>query len=298
LVYNAIASGRAKEACVRIFLIAVIFLLNALPLLAQQETIPQEMRIKAQTQEIELRPGLIPGTQVHLTGARDSAWCEIAVVLGPPSKLQLKATPKGPAELYAQLYNTTGTTGPEGGCPADAFATLDGSKLAAALAAEAVFLNPTPQIARRYWVMDELQVYRAGETANFMGVAATWVGAVPPEQLRNAMSAPYVGVEIHLESRFVYQRGSSVFLLRAPGGNAWVMQSYTTEVDAELSLEELPELASKLDLPAGWAFEAKRLAKDLTVDPRNNYGTAHMVRDDLHNVYEGCGFDTACSYVP
>ena len=248
-----------------------------------------------QAQEIELHPGLIPGRQVHLTDARDSAWCEIAVVLVLP--------PNAPAELYAQLYNTTGTTGPESGCPADAFAALDGSKLAAALAAEAVFLNPTPQIARRYWVMDELQVYRAGETANFMGVAATWVGDVPPEQLRNAMSTPYAGVEMHLESRYVYKKGSSVFLLRAPndnnhGGKTWVMQSYSTEVDAELTLDQLPELRGKLKLPAGWTFEAQRLTKDLTVDPRNNYGTAHMMRDDLHNVYEGCGFDTACSYVP
>ena len=288
----------------RIFLVAVIFLLNTLPLLAQQETIPQEMRIEAQAQEIELHPGLVPGTQVHLADARDSAWCEIAVVLGPPPKLQLKLPPKAPAQPYAQLYNTTGTTGPEGGCPADAFAAIDGNKLAAALNAEDVYLHPTPQVARRYWVMDELRIYRGGETVNFMGVAATWVGAVPPEQIRNAMSAPYAAVEIHLESRFVYNKGSTVFLLRAPdgkthpGGKTFVMQSYTTEVDAELGFEELPELASKLNLPAGWTFEAHRLSKDLTVDPRNNYGTAHMVRDDLHNVYEGCGFDTACSYVP
>ncbi len=257
----------------------------------------------AHAQEIKLQPGLVAGKQVHITDARDSAWCEIAAVLGPPRKLQLKLTPKAPAELYAQMYNTTGTTGPMGGCPADAFAALDGSKLAAAMGAEDVYLNPTPQIARRYWVMDELQVYRAGETANFMGVAATWVGAVPPGQVRNAMSAPYVGVEIHLESRYVYKKGSSVFLLRAPGdkthpGKTWVMQSYTTEVDSELTFEQLTELHDKLKLPPGWTFETQRLSKDLTVDPRNNYGTAHIVRDDLHNVYEGCGFDTACSYVP
>jgi len=258
----------------------------------------------AHTQEIKLQPGLMPGTQIHLTEARDTAWCEIIVVVATPPKLQLKLPPKDPARLYAQLYNTTGTTGPEGGCPANAFAALDGSKLATALGAEAVYLNPTPQVARRYWVMDETHVYRAGETVNFMGVAATWVGAMPPEQMRNAVSAPYERSEIHLESRFVYKKGSTVFLLRPPegkthpGGATWVMQSYTTEVDAALSLEELPELGSKLNLPEGWTYEAKRLTKDLTVDPRNNYGTAHIVRDDLHNAYEGCGFDTACSYVP
>lgn len=252
----------------------------------------------ARAQEIKLQPGLKPGTQIHLTEARDTAYCEITVVISIAPRVSLKLRPKAPAQPLAQLYNTSWTTGPEGGCPADAFADIDGYRLAQALNATDVYVNPTPQAARRYWVMDELHVYRVGETVNFMGVAATWVGTMPPEQTRNATSEPYAGVEIHLESRFVYNKGSTVFLLRSPGGNTWVMQSYTTEVDAELTYEQLPELASKLNLPAGWTFEAKRLSKNLTVDPRNNYGMAHIVRDDLHNVYAGCGFDTACSYVP
>jgi len=255
-------------------------------------------------QEIELHPGMVAGKQVHLTAARDTAWCEITVVIGTPPKLQLKLPPTAPDQPMAQLYNTTGTSGPKGGCPAEAFAAMDGSKLKLSLGADEVYMNPTPQIARRHWVMDELQMYRAGETADFMGVAATWVGAMPAGQLRSTVSAPYAAAETHLESRYVYKKGSTVFLLRSPGdkshpeGNAWVMLSYTTEVDAELSLDQLSELASKLSLPAGWAFETRRLGTILTVDPRNNYGTAHMIRDDLHNVYEGCGFDTACSYIP
>ncbi len=248
----------------------------------------------ASAQEIELQPGLIAGKQIYLSEVRDTAYCDIAVVMDASPRLQLKMPPKAPAELYAQLYNTTGTTGPEGGCPADAFAALDGSKLAAALAAEEVYLNPTPQVARRYWVMDDLQVYRSGETANFMGVAATWVGAVPPGQIRNAMSAPYMGVEVHLEWRFAYRKGSVAFFLHSPDHKTWVMQSYTTEVDAELTFEQLSELGGKLNLPPGWIFEAHRLSKGMAVDPRNAYGTAHIVRDDLHNVYTGCGFDTTC----
>jgi hypothetical protein len=69
-------------------------------------------------------------------------------------------------------------------------------------------------------------------------------------------------------------------------------------VDKDLSFDQLKDLGSKLKLPQGWKFEAKQLTKDLTVDPRNSNGVAHIVRDDLHDVYEGCGFDKACNYVP
>ena len=76
------------------------------------------------------------------------------------------------------------------------------------------------------------------------------------------------------------------------------MQSYASEVDPKLSFDQLSQLGSRLKLPAGWTFEAKTLDQDLTVDPRNANGLAHIIRDELHNVYEGCGFDAACNYVP
>ena len=27
-------------------------------------------------------------------------------------------------------------------------------------------------------------------------------------------------------------------------------------------------------------------------------GVAHIMRDELHDMYEGCGFDAACNYAP
>jgi len=76
------------------------------------------------------------------------------------------------------------------------------------------------------------------------------------------------------------------------------MQSYATEVDKDLSFDQLSNLASKLSLPEGFKFEVKTLTKDLTIDPRKADGLAHIVRDNLHDVYEGCGFDAACNYTP
>jgi hypothetical protein len=38
------------------------------------------------------------------------------------------------------------------------------------------------------------------------------------------------------------------------------------------------------------------LTQDLAVDPTKANGIAHIVRDNLSNVYQGCGFDNACSF--
>ena len=240
----------------------------------------------ADAQSITLKPGAIEGKELYLKKARDYAYCEIAPVMGTP-----------PA-VVAQFYNTTLTTGKTGGCPAKAFAAIDGKALAAAVGGLQVYMNPTPQTARRHWVMDQLWVFKTGETVDFMGVAANWVASMSPEQMKAGLAAPYTGAQINRESKYLYAKGSTVFLMHDPDGKTWVMQSYATEVNKDLTFKKLPKLGSMLHLPTGFTFEAKKLTKDLTIDPRLSAGVAHIVRDDLHDVYEGCGFDAACSYVP
>jgi len=233
--------------------------------------------------EIQLKPGVIKGKQVHLAKARDYAYCEIAPVIGKPPK------------VVVQFYNTSGASN----CPPDKFTAIDDKKLAAELKADLVYVNPTPQSARRHWVMDQVWVYQAGETTDFYGVKATWVAAMSPEDLKAGMKGPYEPLEIHRASKYLYKKRSRVFLMRTPNGKVYVMQSYATEVDNSLTYNQLPLLGSKLKLPDGWKFEVKTLSKALTIDPRKaKDNTAHIIRDNLHNVYEGCGFDDACNYIP
>ena len=232
--------------------------------------------------DIQLKPGVIAGKQVYISKARNYAYCEIAPVVGTQPK------------VVAQFYNTTGASN----CPLDKFVAIDTKKLAADLKADMVYINPTPQTARRHWVMDKLWVYRAGETVDFYGVKATWVAAMSPENMKAGIKGDYTPMQIHRETQYLYAKGSKVFLIRTPRGKTYVMQSYATEVDTSLTFNQLPQLKSKLNLPQGWKFEVKELTKDLTVDPRKAKGVAHIIRDDLHNVYEGCSFDAACNYVP
>ena len=116
--------------------------------------------------------------------------------------------------------------------------------------------------------------------------------------MKGMLKDDFVPGEIHRDSKYLYAKGSRVFLLRSPDGKTWVMQSYATEVDTDLSFDQLSTLAGKLKLPDGFKFEIKRLTKDLTIDPRKANDVAHIVRDNLHDIYAGCGFDAACSYIP
>ena len=234
-------------------------------------------------QQITLKPGAIPGKEFHRTNARDFAYCEIAPVLGTPPN------------VMAQFYTSSG---PGDRCPVNEMAAIDPKKLAAELGAEFVYMNPTPQTARRHWVMDQLWFFKVGESVDFHGVRATWAASMSPELMKGVLEGDFVPGEIHRDSKYLYAKGSRVFLLRSPDGKTWVMQSYATEVDKDLSFDQLANLASKLKLPDGFKFEVKTLTKDLTIDLRKANDVAHILRDNLHDIYAGCGFDAACSYIP
>jgi hypothetical protein len=112
------------------------------------------------------------------------------------------------------------------------------------------------------------------------------------------LEGDFVPGEVRRDSKYLYARGSRAFLLRSPDGKTWVMQSYASEVDNDLSFDELSNLAGKLKLPDGFKFEVKKLTKDLTTDSRKASGVAHILRDNPHDIYAGCGFDAACSHIP
>jgi len=233
--------------------------------------------------QIRLKPGVIAGHRVHHADIRNYAYCEIVPFLGKPPK------------LVAQVYNTSALGDY---CPLDKMKAIDATKLAEELGADSVYLNPAPQSASRYWVMDELWDYNTGETVDFHGVKATWTASMSPTLMKTMAAGSYTPGEINRESKYIYSEGGKVFLLRGPEGKTWVMQSYTTEVDKHLTLVKLPQLGSKLKLPNGYKFEVVTLTKDLTIDPRRANGVVHIIRDDLHNAYEGCGFDLSCDYIP
>jgi hypothetical protein len=151
--------------------------------------------------------------------------------------------------------------------------------------------------------MDQMWVYDAGETYDFDGVKATWMAKI--EAKTNPLGEEgkpfpaYKQSTIARNSKFLWSKGSEVYLLKDPDGKVWIMQAYTNLVDKTLTAADLPSLGSKLKPPAGWTYEVKTLDRDFTYTPPASTGhLTHAVADDLQNVYQGCGFDDACNYVP
>lgn len=239
----------------------------------------------------KLNPGPVTGATVHLEHARNYAFCEFNVGFG--------ASP----DMVFQIYNTTGNEGPspDFSYPPATLAAIDPMKLAADIGASFVLLNPNPPTATKRWVMDELLLHVAGETADFAGVKATWMAAIEESALKGGSNEPYTPGTNRQLSKWVFRAGSPVFLLRTPESRTYVMQAFTTEVDGQLTYEQLPQLGDRMTkLPPGWTFEVKTLDSDLVFDTTkaNPEGLKHLIKDEFKNVYLGLGFDAASNYVP
>jgi hypothetical protein len=61
------------------------------------------------------------------------------------------------------------------------------------------------------------------------------------------------------------------------------MQTWSQTVDKNLTLDDLPGLASRLNLPEGWSYRSRTLSSPLRVDTTNR--DAHVTQDDLANSY-------------
>ena len=205
---------------------------------------------------------------LHVDGVRDCAQGEIFLL-----------TRSGDA-LDALVYNTTGF----GPCPAEEFAAIDVDVLAEETGSDLVWKNP-----RRFWMMDAVTIELVGEPRAFGGVQFNFVAhmTMPAgfDVAKDQSSQGYHPMQIRRVTTYWFTSGRPVQLLRSPDGITWVMQTYTDHLDPTLTAAALPTLGDRLALPEGWTYKAKTLDRDLTI---TTTGLAHIVSDDLANMYQGC----------
>ncbi len=179
----------------------------------------------------------------------------------------------GESGPQATVYNSF----PLNDCPAELWSALDAQALAAENGVAAALLN-----GPRYWLMNSIEKEPQGlpETKTFGGIEMLKQATV---QMSSMSPAPYTVNRVNRHTVFVFNAGAEIYELIDPGGQRWVMQTWSQVVDPNLARADLPGLAARLDLPEGWSYEPRVLAETLRVDTTDR--PAHVTQDDLSNSY-------------
>ncbi len=179
----------------------------------------------------------------------------------------------GDAGPQATVYNSF----PLNECPAELWSALDPQAIATENGAAAALLN-----GPRYWLMNAIEKTPQGPrvTKTFGGIEMIQQATV---ELSSMNPAPYSVNEVSRNTVFVFSAGEEVYELIDPEGQRWVMQSWSQVADPNLSRADLPGLASRLNLPAGWTYRPRALASELRIDTTTR--AAHVTQDDLTNSY-------------
>lgn len=173
----------------------------------------------------------------------------------------------------AAVYNTF----PLNDCPAELWDQLDAGTIAKENGALGALLN-----GPRYWLMSSIEKVATGpqEIRNFGGLDMIKQATV---KLSSMNPAPYSVNRVARSTVFNFNAGRPVFELVDADGQRWVMQTWSQTVDKTLSLDELADLAARLELPDGWSFETRTLTAPLRVDTTTQ--DAQVTQDNLANSY-------------
>ena len=211
-------------------------------------------------------PDSPPVFEKSISNLRNQRYCEVLV--GKRSWLNLEV----------KVFNTQGLNL----CPEAQWKTLTKASIEKTFDASFVVLN-----GPRYWTMDEIQA--SGNTVNtvketFDGIEMNLRATIQLSLLKQLIgSKQYTPNEIVRTTNFIYRVGSAVYELTSPGGDVYVMQSYSQIVNPALSMKDLPVLSEQLKLPAGWTYRSRVLDQDLSLVAN---GIAYVLQDNLSNSYQ------------
>ena len=225
---------------------------------------------------------LIPGKEIHLTDMRGvHRFCEVGLITG---------TSKGNA--IANFYNSTGSSRPYAGRSSTPSTPRRSRRRPMS---RKVFLNPV-----RHWTFDEFWCYEDGVDRTFGDIKMHLDGGCgASKQLEKAVTKGQLCPRLHLSGFAVqFNKGSEIYMLDAPDGEVFVMQSFTDAVQKEVDINHIKDLGNKLHLPQGWKFRSVVLDQDLIVNQKRANNLAHVFQDDMKDAYQGSDGGKAFNFVP
>jgi hypothetical protein len=200
----------------------------------------------------------VPGR--GLVGLHDARYCEILELRGAP--------PTGRVDVF----NTIGLNA----CPPAQW-DFDAPSLAKELGATLVVLN-----GPRHFLMDEVKG-TVGPVRSFHGLQMRKAATIPIRTAGDLAVKPFTDRTITRDNTWRWDKGRKVFELVAPGGDTYVMQSYSQIKDPSLTLARLSGLGPKIGLPDGWRYRTRVLRRPLALSAK---GAATITQDELGNTYQ------------
>ena len=221
---------------------------------------------------------LVPGKQIHATGP-NYQFCEVALIYGtsPGERGRGSSTTRRPAPNTAR---------PE------QFAPIENDK--AQIIKDNGARDAWSSTRRRHWTWDEFWVYEVGDERQFGPVKMAWMGVVPVAVMKKAVGAGhYHPGQISRNNKYLFKKGSTVYLLDTPDGKVLVMQSWTnfTSTRARRQPTSRTWAASSSSCRRAGSSATKVLDRDLTVQPPAPNHLAWVTQDEFKNTYQGCGYD-------
>lgn len=179
------------------------------------------------------------------------------------------------AGLTAEVYSTF----PLNDCPDALWQALDPATLTAQTDTPIALLN-----GPRYWMIDSVTRTATDDIVRreFGGLAMNRYATVSVPDLASA-SQRYVVREIDRLAVMTVAAGQQTYVLVDPDGATFVMQSFSQQVDPELTEAGLDTLGDRLGLPPGWRYEPRTLTTDLIIEFGD--GPAQVVQDEFMNTY-------------
>lgn len=222
------------------------------------------------------------------TGSSASASASASTAASAPQELRdvrycevIPAITNGDT-IYSTVYNTLGYNN----CPERQWKNLTEDIVNSEFGSQSSQLN-----GPRHWVIDYAQ--QPSAPAPVDGVPTTFTFGGIETGVRGQLTAPvgtplvgdqhYVVNTVQRDTIWTYLAGSMIYELTDPDGNVYVMQSYSTQVNPDLDLAGLSDLAPTLSLPAGWQYGTETLDEQLNLVTG---GTAYVVNDDFANSYQ------------
>jgi len=176
-------------------------------------------------------------------------------------------------DVTVSVWNTIGFST----CPAKWWKRQDAAATAKARGDLLVLLN-----GPRHWLMDVAEGNALG-VDRFDGQKLHKVATISLHGADALKQRLYFDRTITRNNIWTWKKGRRIFELVAPGGDVYVMQSYSQIVDPKLTLRDLPGLGKRLSLPEGWRYRTRVLTKPLVLKAN---GSATVLQDDLQNTYQ------------